>query len=165
MSTRAAGHQNVILVWVRRLTAGPPAGKEPRRERIGYREITFGLGRARAHRELEKEVVMSTFLKTLLLLLLAFPLFGQTPSGLKVFISVDMEGLTGVSNWEDVSRTGKDYDFFRKVMTQEANAAVEGALAAGATDIWVRDSHGSARNILPDLLHRSAMLFETGRAG
>jgi D-amino peptidase len=44
-------------------------------------------------------------------------------------------------------------------MTDETNAAIEGALAAGATDIIVRDSHGSARNILPDLLHPKADLI------
>lgn len=79
--------------------------------------------------------------------------------GLKVFISVDMEGICGVINWEDVSRDGKDYNLFRRLMTEEANAAIEGALAAGATEIVVRDSHGSARNILPDLLHPAAKLI------
>jgi D-amino peptidase len=44
-------------------------------------------------------------------------------------------------------------------MTQETNAAIEGALEAGATEILVRDSHGSARNILPDLLHHEAVLL------
>ena len=76
--------------------------------------------------------------------------FSQASSGLKVFISVDMEGISGVVNWEYVSRDGKDYDMFRSIMTKETNAAIKGALAAGATDIQVRDSHGSARNILPD---------------
>lgn len=84
---------------------------------------------------------------------------GQTTDGLKVFISVDMEGLTGVANWEEVSRTGKDYDYFRAVMAKETNAAIEGALAAGATEIVVRDSHGSARNILPEMLNRNARLL------
>lgn len=85
--------------------------------------------------------------------------------GLKVFISVDMEGVCGVIHWEDVSRNGKDYSLFRKLMTQETNAAVEGALEAGATDILVRDSHGSARNILPDLLHYQAELLRDWSMG
>ena len=84
---------------------------------------------------------------------------------LKVFISIDMEGVTGVANWEDVSRDGKDYDLFRKLMTLEANAAVEGAAAAGASEIWVRDSHGSARNILPDLLDRRTTLVRDWSGG
>ena len=93
------------------------------------------------------------FLGTLVLFILSFSLQSDTAQkSLKVFISVDMEGVSGVIHWEDVGRSGKDYGLFRKLMTQEANAAVEGALAAGATEILVRDSHGSARNILPDML-------------
>ena len=84
---------------------------------------------------------------------------------LKVFISVDMEGITGVVNWEDVSRTGKDYGVFRRIMTLEANAAIEGALAAGATEIFVRDSHGSGRNILPELLDQRARLLRDWSGG
>ncbi len=84
---------------------------------------------------------------------------GKDQKGLKVFISVDMEGISGVIHWEDVSRSGKDYSLFRRIMTQETNAAIEGALEAGATEILVRDSHGSARNILPDLLHHEAVLL------
>jgi D-amino peptidase len=85
-------------------------------------------------------------------LILALTVFGKAQKDLKVFISVDMEGVCGVVHWEDVSRSGKDYGLFRRLMTEETNAAIEGALAAGATEILVRDSHGSARNILPDLL-------------
>lgn len=86
--------------------------------------------------------------------------------GLKVFISVDMEGITGVVTSEECSRTAADdYQYFRKIMSLEANAAVEGALAAGATEVWVRDSHGSGRNILPDLLHRDAKLLRDWSGG
>jgi D-amino peptidase len=76
-----------------------------------------------------------------------------------------MEGITGVTNWEETGQSGKDYGLFRKIMTQEASAAVEGALAAGAKEIWVRDSHGSARNILPDLLNRNAKLLRDWSGG
>ncbi len=89
----------------------------------------------------------------------------QTGDGLKVFISVDMEGITGVVHWEETGRDGKDYDYFRRIMTREANAAVEGAVAAGATHIVVRDSHGSARNILPDLLDHRALLLRDWSGG
>ncbi|UCF19780.1 MAG: M55 family metallopeptidase [Gemmatimonadota bacterium] len=89
----------------------------------------------------------------------------QPERGLKVFISVDMEGITGVVNWEDVSRSGKDYDYFRGIMTREVNAAIEGALAAGATEIVVRDSHGSARNILPESLNENARLLRDWSGG
>ena len=91
--------------------------------------------------------------------------FGQSDDGLKVFISVDMEGVTGVVNVDDARRSGKDYDYFRQTMTREANAAIEGALAAGATEIIVRDSHGSALNLLPEQLHRSAKLLRDWSGG
>lgn len=99
-----------------------------------------------------------------------FPLvtLGTSMSGedvLKVFISVDMEGISGVVSWEDVSRDGLDYPLFRKLMTQETNAAIEGALEAGATEILVRDSHSTARNILPDLLHPEAILLRNWSGG
>ena len=91
--------------------------------------------------------------------------FGQSGGGLKVFISVDMEGVTGVVNGDDASRNGKDYDYFRQTMTREANAAIEGAIAAGATDIIVRDSHGSALNLLPEMLDRNARLIRDWSGG
>ena len=100
-----------------------------------------------------------------LLTALAGSMTSAQAQGLKVFISVDMEGITGVVNWEDVSRSGKDYDYFRRIMTLETNAAVEGALAAGATEIFVRDSHGSARNILPELLNQRARLLRDWSGG
>ena len=99
------------------------------------------------------------------LLLCFFVRAGEAQKGLKVFISVDMEGISGVIHWDDVSRRGDDYSLFRKLMTQETNAAIEGALEAGATEILVRDSHGSGRNILPDLLRQEAELLRDWSGG
>jgi len=85
---------------------------------------------------------------------------GQPAKPLKVLISVDMEGITGIVSADECNpKAGDDYQYFRRIMTLEANAAVEGALAAGATEIVVRDAHGSGRNILPDLLHKNARLL------
>ena len=81
----------------------------------------------------------------------------QTP--LKVFISVDMEGLAGVVAGTDVSPTGRDYGHFRAIMAAEANAAVRGALAAGAREFVVRDSHGDKTNLLPGDLQPPALLI------
>jgi D-amino peptidase len=92
-------------------------------------------------------------------LLFTSSLLAQADDGLKVFISVDMEGISGVVVSEECSRSGKDYSLFRKLMTEDANAAIEGAAAAGATEIVVRDSHGVKRNILPDLLDPRAKLL------
>lgn len=90
-------------------------------------------------------------------------LSAQAPAkgpGLKVFISVDMEGICGVINWPDeTAHGGPDYGMFRTLMTQEANAAIAGAAAAGATEILVRDAHGSGRNILPEMLDPRARLL------
>ncbi len=93
------------------------------------------------------------------LLLSTSTLFAQGEDGLKVFISVDMEGISGVVVSSECSRSGKDFGLFRKIMTEDTNAAIEGAAAAGATDIVVRDSHGVKRNILPDLLDPRAKLL------
>lgn len=68
---------------------------------------------------------------------------------LKVFISVDMEGLAGVVNGPDVNPTGPDYALFRSIMAEETNAAVEGAFLAGATEVLVRDGHGNKNNLRP----------------
>jgi D-amino peptidase len=93
------------------------------------------------------------------LLLVTSTLLAQADSELKVFISVDMEGISGVVVSSECSRSGKDFGLFRKIMTEDTNAAIEGAAAAGATEIIVRDSHGVKRNILPDLLDPRAKLL------
>lgn len=67
---------------------------------------------------------------------------------MKVFISVDMEGITGVVNWNH-TEYGKDgYERFRRLMTKEANAAAKGAFDAGASEVVINDSHGGMRNII-----------------
>ncbi len=106
-----------------------------------------------------------TALVALILAAACAPQEQQPANDLKVLISVDMEGIAGAVHSEEMGRTGKDYDLFRVIMTEEANAAIEGALAAGATDILVRDAHGSARNILPDLLRREALLLRDWSGG
>ncbi|MFO7732384.1 MAG: M55 family metallopeptidase [Candidatus Aminicenantes bacterium] len=82
----------------------------------------------------------------------------QTPK-LKVYISVDMEGITGVVHGEQVSSGTSEYAAARKWMAEDVNAAIEGALAAGAREIIVNDSHGSMRNIDPADLHPRAVLI------
>lgn len=77
---------------------------------------------------------------------------------LKVFISVDMEGIAGIVHPDQTSSSGKDYNIARQWMTQEVNAAIIGALEAGATEIVVNDSHGSMRNVIPSELNPKAYL-------
>ena len=71
---------------------------------------------------------------------------------LKVHISVDMEGVAGAVTSEQLGPTGFEYGRFREFMTKEALAAIEGARAAGATEILVADSHGNGQNLLIDQL-------------
>ena len=78
---------------------------------------------------------------------------------MNVLISVDMEGISGVVTWDHVSSTHQEYERFRKLMTAEANAAIEGALAGGATKIVVNDSHGGMANILIEELNPAAELI------
>jgi len=77
---------------------------------------------------------------------------------MKVFISVDMEGIAGVTNWNHVSLEGIEYEKAREWMTAEANAAIEGAFEAGATEVVVADAHGLFCNLLPDKLHEDVSL-------
>ena len=93
------------------------------------------------------------------------PAVGQQPKSLKVFISVDMEGLAGVVAAADVSPSGPDYPHFRTIMAGETNAAIDGAFRAGATEVIVRDSHGDKRNLLPGDVDSRARLLRGASAG
>ena len=73
-------------------------------------------------------------------------LLAQRP--IKVFISVDMEGIGGVVTSEQLGPTGFEYTRFREFMTAEALAAIEGAREAGATEFVVADAHGNMQNLL-----------------
>ncbi|MEU9479230.1 M55 family metallopeptidase [Streptomyces sp. NPDC048191] len=77
---------------------------------------------------------------------------------MRIYISVDMEGVTGLVDAEDVQPGGRDYERGRSMMAEDVNAAVRGALAAGAGDILVNDAHGPMRNLLPEALHPAARL-------
>lgn len=61
---------------------------------------------------------------------------------MKIYISVDMEGISGVTRWEDVVTRGQDYQRARSWMTADVNAAVEGARRSGATEFVVEENHG-----------------------
>lgn len=78
---------------------------------------------------------------------------------MKIYISADMEGVCGVVHSEQTDATHAEYQRFRKLMTAEVNAAVEGAFAGGATQVLVNDSHGGMRNILIEELHPEATLL------
>ncbi len=77
---------------------------------------------------------------------------------MKVYISCDMEGISGVVAGKQTDN-GEEYKRAQKLMTGEVNAAIEGALAGGASEVLVNDSHGSMRNILIEELNPSAQLI------
>ena len=77
---------------------------------------------------------------------------------MKVYISADIEGITGVTHWDETEHGKEGYEVARAQMTAEIAAACEGALQAGATEVWVRDAHGSARNIIAAGLPRQVRL-------
>lgn len=77
----------------------------------------------------------------------------------RVYISVDMEGISGVSGSDQTSAGQPEYGRSRKLMAEDANAAIRGAFAGGATDVLVNDSHGGQRNLLPEDLDPRARLI------
>jgi D-amino peptidase len=85
---------------------------------------------------------------------------------MRVYLSVDMEGVAGVVHEDQTNpveaRCAGEYARFRRLMTLEANAAITGALAGGATEVVVNDSHWTMRNLLAEELHPTATLISGG---
>jgi D-amino peptidase len=77
---------------------------------------------------------------------------------MRILISADMEGITGVVDWAQVMPGKADYPRFRKLMTADVNAAVRGAFAGGATSVTITDGHNDGRNILIEELDSRASL-------
>ncbi|WP_102225746.1 M55 family metallopeptidase [Acidimangrovimonas sediminis] len=71
---------------------------------------------------------------------------------MKVFISADIEGTAGIAHWDEAARTHPAYAQFQELMTAEVVAACEGARAAGAEEVLIKDAHSSARNVIVDRL-------------
>jgi D-amino peptidase len=78
----------------------------------------------------------------------------------RVYISVDMEGIGGINHPAPTDPTDRRYPVSVDLMVGETNAAIEGALAAGATDILVNDSHWNMYNLLPADLHPAARVLQ-----
>jgi D-amino peptidase len=85
---------------------------------------------------------------------------------MRVYISVDMEGIAGVAHEDQTDpidpRHAGEYNRFRRLMTNEANAAIAGAMQSGATGILVNDSHWLMRNLLAEELEPAAELLSGG---
>lgn len=78
---------------------------------------------------------------------------------MKIFLSADMEGTACVTTWAETERDKPDYPEFQALMTAEVIAACDGALAAGATEIVIKDAHHSGRNLLVDRLPPQARII------
>lgn len=79
---------------------------------------------------------------------------------MKVYISVDMEGIAGISHSQPTGRGDPGYAAAVELMVGEANAAIEGAFDGGATDVVVNDSHGSMFNLSPIDVDPRAVLMQ-----
>jgi D-amino peptidase len=93
-----------------------------------------------------------------LITLLATSAVNAMEQKLKIYISADMEGIGGVISDVQAEPKGRDYEKFRRLMTDEVNAAIAGACDAGATEIWVNDGHGDSQNLDLELLDKRARL-------
>src|SRR5690606_19634368 len=81
---------------------------------------------------------------------------------MKILISVDIEGVAGVTHAEQVRTGNPEYERARAWMTAEADAAIRGAFEGGASEVRVNDSHGGFRNLLLDRLDERAQVI-TGK--
>lgn len=86
--------------------------------------------------------------KLLLIIALLASTNAYAQKDLKIYISADMEGLTGAVTGEQLGPGGFEYERFRQIMTDEVNAVIEAAREAGATEFLVSDSHGNGQNLL-----------------
>ena len=77
---------------------------------------------------------------------------------MKIFITADIEGITGAAHWDETDQNNEYFQQLREQMTAEVAAACEGALNAGATEIWIKDAHGWARSLIPAKLPREIRL-------
>src|SRR5262245_14222841 len=77
---------------------------------------------------------------------------------MKIFISADIEGIAGITSWQEADPNSAQYRPYQERMTEEVKAACLGALDAGAKEIWVRDAHWYARNLLHERLPREVRL-------
>jgi D-amino peptidase len=78
---------------------------------------------------------------------------------MKIFISSDIEGAAGIVDWEQVRGPGAEYEIGRQLLTDEVNAAIVGAVQAGATQFLVNDAHRTMYNLRPgELRHHASYL-------
>ena len=84
---------------------------------------------------------------------------------MKIYIMVDMDGISGIVAMKEAAMTGRDYERCRRWMTMDTNAAIDGALAGGATEVVVHDPHSFTTTILWEELHPQAQHIKGGQGG
>jgi len=92
---------------------------------------------------------------------IALPAIAAAQRPLKVYISADMEGITGVVSGDQLGPTGFEYNRFREFMTAEVLAAMQGARDAGATEFVISDSHGNGESLLIDKFPPNATIIRS----
>src|SRR5438876_12413762 len=83
-------------------------------------------------------------------------------SGMKLFLSTDFEGVSGIVAWEQIIEGNSEYEQGRRLLTDEVNAVISGALEGGAKEFVINDSHNYMRNLHPQELLVKATLI-TGK--
>lgn len=78
---------------------------------------------------------------------------------MKIYLSVDMEGITGLPDATFVDSSKHNYERARRIMTQEANYVIQAAFGYGAEEVLVNDSHSKMNNLLIDEIHPDALLI------
>lgn len=81
---------------------------------------------------------------------------------MKFYLSMDMEGVTALPDYTYVHSQEKNYERGRRLMTQDANAVINGAFANGAKEFLVNDSHSQMNNLIAEDLHEDALLITGG---
>ena len=103
------------------------------------------------HKKMEYKMSKKIVLFLLIILTITFISTLQTSAqnkNLKIYISVDMEGIAGVVTGDQLGASGFEYQRFRRFMTNEVLSAINAAKEAGAGEILVSDSHGNGVNML-----------------
>jgi len=79
----------------------------------------------------------------------------------KLFISADLEGVSGVVDWQETDLSERLGDYFKRQMSREVAAACEAAGKLGVKDILVKDAHGSGRSMDPSLFPKNTRIFRS----
>jgi D-amino peptidase len=101
---------------------------------------------------------MNASLFKAVVILIAFLFAAEGRTEMKIYISVDIEGVTGVVTGDHLGPAGFEYQRAREWMTQEVLTAIEAARESGATEFLVSDSHGNGENIIIDKLPKDVQI-------